>query len=601
MTLLRRLAVHGWAERQDVTSDRKIAELCQAGWLFEPYLRHEAMRLAAVALPQATPERIDRLVELAIAGDLGAPEQNTPEAVERADWIAFVWLEWITRYAPESESARRALGAIQEKYPGWQRYDHMDFLLWTTAESKESFFQGDPDDLHKKISQDPAETVHSLLGFPTREDSWPGEPSRIDALRWLENTVKAYPTDGIRMLDVLTGADPPDGQQACQQVAETVLRALAGAERSDDSSRALTERLTDIWDAGTAHWLAGTGITGSSLGPLTHAINHWAGHLAEIALRLVEHEYKSAGEGWTGLPDELRPALEAMAGGSDSTAQLAQVMLASRIGFLFHIDEPWCRANVLPLLDPEEDTERAIRCWDGYLMNRPGPPKLLETGLLDMYVAMAEHLGSHRGDTGNHFHLRLAEVAIFSGINPIEQGWLDRYTATAEEHSRVRWIKQISCGLAHLPVSAADAQWDAWMRDYWANRLSSIPKAMTDEEAAALVDWAVCLGDRFPEAADLACRHKASVSEHSMAIRELNRTDYQPEAVNHIAAHPEHAARLVTHLLANTDAAPFTAGATLAGDSLSEVVSELLGSIGSELARPLREQATRLGIATGES
>ncbi len=601
VTLLRRLAVHGWAERQDVTPNRKIAELCQAGWLFEPYLRHEAMRLAAVALPQATPESIDRLVELITAGDPGAPEQNTPEATERADWIAFIWLEWITRHAPEAENGRRAVAAIKERHPDWQRYEHMDFLSWTTVESKESLFQGDPDDLHKKIGHDPAGAIRHLLGFSARGDPWSGEPSWEDALHWLENTVKAYPTDGIQVLDLLTGADPPDDQQAGQQVAETVLRALAGAELSGDSSRALTERLTDIWDASTAHWLAGTGITGSSLGPLTHAINHWAGHLAEIALRLIDHEYKSTEGEWAGLPDELRPALEAMASGSGIASQLAQVLLASRISFLFQTDDPWCRANILPLLDPEEDTERAIRCWDGYLMNRPGPTKLLEIGLLDMYVAMAEHLGSHRGDTGNHFHLRLAEVAIFSGINPIEQGWLDRYTATAEEHSRVRWIKQVSYGLAHLPTSAADAQWDSWMREYWANRLRSVPRAMTDSEATALVDWAVCLGDRFPEAADLACRHKASVSEHSMAIRELNRTDYQPEAVNHIAAHPEHAARLVTHLLANTDAAPFTAGATLAGDSLSEVVSELLGSIGSELARPLREQATRLGIATGES
>ncbi len=601
MTLLRRLAVHGWAEQQDVTPDQKIAELCQAGWLFEPYLRHEAMRLAAVALPQATPESIDRLVELAIAGDPGAPAQKTPEATEHADWIAFVWLEWIAQHAPESESTRRALGAIQEKYPDWQRYDHMDFLLWTTAESKESFFQGDPDELHNMVSQDPAGAVRRLLGFPAREDSWPGEPSRIDALRWFENTVKAYPADGIRVLDVLTGADPPDDQQACQRVAETVLWALARAKLSDDLSQALAGRLTGIWDTGTAQWTAGTGITGSSRGPLTHAINHWAGHLAEIALRLVEHEYKSAGEGWAGLPDELRPALEAMASGSDSTAQLAQVMLASRIGFLFHIDEPWCRANVLPLLDPEEDTERAIRCWDGYLMNRPGPPKLLETGLLDLYVAMAGYLGSDPSNTGNHFHLRLAEVALFSGINPMQQGWLDRYTAAAEEQSRVRWIKQVSSELAHLPASAADAQWDAWMREYWANRLSSVPKAMTDSEATALADWTVCLGNRFPEAADFACQHKASVRERSMAIRELHRTDYQPEAVNHIAAHPEHAARLVTHLLANADAVSFTAGATLAGDSLNETVPELLGSIGLELALPLREQATRLGIATGES
>ncbi len=238
--------------------------------------------------------------------------------------------------------------------------------------------------------------------------------------------------------------------------------------------------------------------------------------------------------------------------------------------------------------------------WDGYL-NRPGPTKLLETGLLDLYVAMAEHLGSHRGDTGNHFHLRLADVALFSGINPIEQGWLDCYTAAAEEQSRVRWIEQVSHGLRHLPAGAADAQWDVWMREYWANRLSSIPKAMTDEEATALVDWAVSLGDRFPEAADLACRHEARLHQHSMTTFWLSDLGEQPEAVNHLDAHPEDAAKLVTHLLDNTDAVSFNAATTLDRASLSEIVSELLGRIGPDQALPLREQATRLGIAMDES
>ena len=310
---------------------------------------------------------------------------------------------------------------------------------------------------------------------------------------------------------------------------------------------------------------------------------------------MAHREYQVAGEGWTGLVGPTKAVMEAVAGGNDQASRHAQVVLARRLSFLFAVDEQWCLDAVLPLVDPDIDLSRAIRCWDGLLMGRIGPPKLLENRLLDLFLAMAQHLGDRRDETGRHYHQRLAEVALFHGINPVEQGWLDRYTASATEESSVEWIRQVSYTLSHLSSGEADAQWDAWLRQYWSNRLASRPLKLTDEEATALVGWTVRLGSRFPEAVELACQHRASIEEHSVAAIRLHHPDDQPERVDHIQEHPEDTARLLTHLLAHTERT-LSRHQTLEGGALSEMIPKLLERIPPEQARLLREQAVRLGL-----
>lgn len=587
MPLLQRLAIHGWAERQDVTADGKIAKLCSSDWVSDGLLIHEAMRLAAVALPKASPERIDNLVEHVEAG--------LQEGDEYSEWRAYKWLVWISQHASSATAAEQALAAIQARHPEWAPSDHPDFLSWGWSESVEPPNLGSPEDLRQRIEDDPVEAVRHLLSFPRNEDAQWDEPRWRDALGWLQATLESYPAVGIKIIDVLTGVDAPDDPPACEELAKAAFGAWTKSDLDDALSQAATERLPAIWATGTARWTRDTCITGSSVGPLNHAINRWSGQLAQVVLRLVEREYRIEGDNWGGLPDHLSCPMEQMANGSDSSSNLAQVVLARGIGFLFHVDEQWCRAQVLPLLNPDIDRDRAIRCWDGYLMGRIGQPKLLETGLMDLHVEMVEHLAGERTESARLFPRRLAETALFSGINPIEHGWLDGFTGAASGEGRVEWIRQVSFALRHLSSKEADGQWDAWMRQYWSDRLASKPRALTDEEATALADWTVSLGSRFPEAVDLACEHRASVGERSMVIIRLCHPNDQPKRIDHLDTHPEHTARLLAHLLSNTETTSYQRQ-TLGGEVLNEMVPNLLSRVDPKQARPLREQAVRLGI-----
>lgn len=341
----------------------------------------------------------------------------------------------------------------------------------------------------------------------------------------------------------------------------------------------------------------GSGISGGGIDWLTHAINHWSGNVARITLRLIDHEYQRAGEDWAGLDEPMKSFMETMIAGSDLASNLAQVVLAGRAGFLFTIDERWTNETVLPLLDPKGNNDRAVRCWDGYLTTGGASPKMLETSLLDLYIDMAQHFEQPDTENDRLYYQHLAAIALFSGINPVEQGWLNQFTAVANVDGRARWIQAVTSCLSDMPDQSVDAQWDVWMRTYWSNRLSSTPLDMTDPEAGSLANWAVYLKDRFPEAVELACRHKASIEGHPMIVWTLRGRSHQPETTNHLIAHPEHVGRLLTHMLTCTKTLPPIAMSTLQHD-LSVVLPELLDVLDDHQSTSLREQAVRLGIQT---
>ena len=53
--------------------------------------------------------------------------------------------------------------------------------------------------------------------------------------------------------------------------------------------------------------------------------------------------------------------------------RLAQVACARHLGVLHTADRDWAAKFILPLLDPSNE-ERAVRCWDAYLMSRQWTP-----------------------------------------------------------------------------------------------------------------------------------------------------------------------------------------------------------------------------------
>ena len=608
--LLRRLAVHGWAERQDATADAKIDWLRDTGWLSDLLARHETMRLLVRALPDASQDTADKMVQHVLDGlsDNPAEGASIEQAMTAAEWnprgaddrdrSVYDYLAWIADHRPGLESAKEALAAVQARYPHWERRDHPDFLIWTSSDSG-SWLEPDelvdPDRLHELIERDPEQATRYLQSSRSDASSpgWADERWH-NALGVLRDTAEEHPGDGLAMIDLLTDGGGTGDRDDDQWIADAVLGAWVNTEIGDALYEPIATRLSRIWETGTSRWTRGTGILGGGVGPLTHAINHWAGRTAQIALRLVSHEYQQPGTDRAGLSDRLKAAMETMISGVGTAAEYAQVILAGKVRLLFAADEQWCRDKILPLLDPQADQDRAVRCWDGYLHVGGAHPKLLEAGLLASYLKIAPIADRWDDASRRSFYMHLAAIALFTGINPIEHGWLDEFTAHADPDSRTRWIRAVRAELNSLSTSAADAQWDSWMHDYWDRRLWSIPQEMTATEASHLAEWAACLGDRFPQAVELATDYPAPISEFLPVT--LGRTGDEANRTDHLVEHPEQAAQLLTHLLANIDKIPPPYESIMSA-YLGEVVPVLLDRLDAEHADPLREQAARLRIS----
>ena len=106
--------------------------------------------------------------------------------------------------------------------------------------------------------------------------------------------------------------------------------------------------------------------------PMTDAVNHPAGKLAEAALERLSKYKPQVGKK---LPEEVQPYFDAM--GDSAHGHFARVMLAARLHYLHAIDAEWVEENLVPYMRPRE-TEEAASLWYAFGWSRTIGPNLLQ-------------------------------------------------------------------------------------------------------------------------------------------------------------------------------------------------------------------------------
>lgn len=584
--ILRRLAVHGWARRQDVAGDEKLCWILESGVLPERLLRPEVMRLLRDALPGTSLHLVDALVG------------QVSESAERYERHAYDLLGWIAEHAPESATASRAFAGLQASHPEWAPLTDPDFPTWQALPAEDLMEPLELQDLHDRIQADAAAAVAGLVD---QKDERAGRGIDWgDALDALFSTVVEHSEDGVEVLEVL-GREPTAAPDLELDLVKAVLsgwkHARAVASLPDEQCIRLAGLLPDVWELGLRRWGDGT-TTFDDFGWLECAENHWAAGIVELWIDVAQAARRSAGDAWSGLPDAVKTALETIVGGDHKAAYFAQVVVAARLHLLFQLDEPWCLASVLPMLDPSVDEHRAVRCWDGYLVRGRASEELLLAGLLDHFVAMTPLVDwlAHRHPKARSSYAGLAASAcIDTAINPLGEGWLPRFVTSADIDTRVAWIHEITRRMSGLSAEAADAHWSRWMRRYWEDRLVSIPVAITPAEASAMAEWPVLLGHSFQEAVDLVLQAHAALASGSRLLRRLADVDSPRDGKSrpdHLIEHSESAALLLTHLLHNAE----TSNGDLRLRHLTEVVARLDELLDAQRMKPLLDELLRLGF-----
>jgi hypothetical protein len=601
--LMRRLAIHGWAYRTDVDATAKLEWLMGSGLLFVLGLHHEVFRLIAVALPEASPEATETLVTHVLRGP-GDERTHRDQAI-------FDALAWIVRHRPELASAARGLAGMKEVNTDLTERENLDFLFW----SESGWFGPQPpmttEALHKLIGETPSGAIEELLRYQGVSSPIDG-PTWEDALGVVKGAIAQWPEDGFALLDE---ADDIDVGIVCGVVEgwsaatlppgmpEKVLARLGtyhGADVTGTIARMLRDgggspaaptkwhELPSARSLATQLWsqIRETTPINDSQDWVQAAINHPAGWFAEFWTQAVAGDWRAAGEGWSGLSSELREGIEPLFVQESYEKQLVEVLMASQTLFYFAADRVWCLEYVLPLLD-WSNAGRAQRAWQGFLTCGRWGDQLLAAGLLKQFMAAAVHADDFPQVSVVPFRSRLighlAGIAVSSESDP---AWVKTLTTGADEAFCIEWMESISRELHRLPGPAVENQWNRWMRDYWKDRLKSVPKQLTKGEASAMSGWVIYLTDSIAEGVELATSHLASVPQPSGLLGQLTE--------ERVARGPSDFVKLVGHLLNGTEPPVYE-------ESLKNFVEILKKHHPSIDIRGIVEQAMRLGFSDASS
>jgi hypothetical protein len=594
--LQRRLAVHGWAHRPDVDADTKVVWLLSLDRRWDYRIRHEVFRLIATAVPAANQRVADDLVTDLLAW------ASEPDVHPYEPYNALVW---ITRHAPDLQSAQRARADVEAAHPEWEERDHPD-LTWTMengfVEPKPPMT---PEELHYRIADDASSAATQLRQHRSTdafgEDTWSGTLGVVSA------AVQQWPADGYILLDALaaddsafaaavingwaaaTLADDDDATDVAERIRTLDLTTpairdavadLLSADGGAPSSSPVWYRLSAARNLARDAWTA-IGADTSTSQPeswLGWAINHPAGKLAQFWLQAIATDWRTAGESWTGLPEAFRASLDALLTEDTDRGRAAETVLASQVHFFHNADREWCERSLLPRL-AWADTDRARRTWDGFLTwGRPSNP-LLQAGLRDHFRDAAAHFNELTEDTQRALLHQLAEVALRAEINPLEGHWLTNVISALPEGEPANLAENVTWRLARLPDDVAEHQWQRWLRKFWTSRLDGIPLVFSESEASAISEWIAYLDASIPEAVALAVRHPAHLRTHSNMLNDL-----RDDRIHSYAAA---ISELLTHLLRHTQE-PF-----YECDRLRNVVQQLHASPNPPDLKPLIDRALR--------
>ena len=548
--ILKRLAIHAWTERVDISADDRLDWLLrQDGWVADTALHHEVMRLIASTVHDASEDGIEALVQAITAND--SPDISR---------LTFNRLGWIAEHAPHSPAAAIAFAAAQSVQPEFSIFEHPDHLRWieTSVSSSRIEPKVPPAQLAEDLVADAAAVVAALVADAEPRAAAEEIPYTLGpALMAAADAVELQPAAGIALLEaVVESADI--GSSPVHSLVENVLISMNAPQvRSQlvESARDRTRRiLRKSWDAVEDIWEVPSEASPEH-GWHHVAINNWAGKTTELAIHIALAEAKSRPESDGGLAQTDRELLQHILVGDSPARCLAQAMCARYLMPLHAADRDWAKAHLLPLMDRAADEQRSVRCWDAYLVDRRWNPELLEDGLLDRFRRFAEIADRCCDRTRPAFAWLAAELCISEDPeSPIGSAkWLTAFTSTASDATRTEFIDAVPRFLQTEDPQAISTQWHNWMHRYWQSRLTEIPRPLNETESGMLAGWVPLLGENAPAAVDLIRSTTTPLLQGTSLLAQLHSvTQGTGHFICFVDRYPHEAAQFMAHLLQST-------------------------------------------------
>ena len=267
--------------------------------------------------------------------------------------------------------------------------------------------------------------------------------------------------------------------------------------------------------------------------PLTLALNHPAGKLAEAALiRLSKHQPTTA----SGLPGPVQHYFDAVV--DDPRGGPGRVMFARSLLRLHAIAPEWTTEHLVRRLDLSGSDE-ALSLWSAYAASPRVGPNLL----LAFKESFLEIL---RGRAGETIQSRLTGLFMAICLEAADELTADEIRGVVDTMTEEA-LQRVLRNLKHRMEGDREARgrvWrdrvQPWLEQYWPSVLSR----NTSGTSQAMLDMLIEAGDAFPDAVDWSLARLCPVADHGL----------RPLAMGDIAAQrPHDVFRLVKQIVPDAD------------------------------------------------
>lgn len=311
--------------------------------------------------------------------------------------------------------------------------------------------------------------------------------------------------------------------------------------------------------------------------PVTEAINHPVGHVAQALLNLWFKRKPNDNES---LPKEIEPFFTQMCDVGIERFRHGRVLLASQLIALFRVDRPWTEKHLLPLFDWESSSNEAKGAWEGFLWS----PRLYRPLLIAFktyFLSTVDHY-EELGDHGQQF----AAFLTYAALDPVES-----YTSadfrTAIGSLPQEGLKEVARALSQALEGAGDQREDYWknrVRPFWHEIWPKSRDLASNSIAESLALMSIAAGGEFPSAL-------AAVTDWLMPIEHPHYVVHRLHESELCARFPEAGLRLLDAILADQPWAPRELSQCL------EVIAKAMPSLERDRRyQRLAEYARRHGI-----
>jgi hypothetical protein len=613
--LLRRIALHGWTLRTDVSADEKLAHLVASGNLYAFATKRETYRLIEATAPGAENAR-SALLE---AARQGPPARHSSSDFSIDAHETLTLLSWIAQTFPGFSAAEGAFEEFQAQHLDLRPSDHPGYDSWTGPSGFTASYPFPVEEalkcrttaeldllIDKAAATDPqgsamwAFRIFDVLADAALQDvEWAEgllanllEIDDLSSHYWtaiLPGVSRAVPqADEDRLIAVvrlLSGVverttSATEGGQILPRIAELLMAVVRRPTLSADVLDSAEAVGTGVVDK--IHLGAGDCITPEPDGVLDRALNDWTGWITQFWIDAISHHRRIAGDSWAGLSVGAKYSLENLLDNPWPYGIYPQAMVAANFTFFNDVDEAWAIERVRVLFAWADDHDRAERAWSSFLSGAPWNERVGTSLNSDLRIAF----GELHDDLGKVLAGRFAQLIVQTSSSIHSDGTLATFIASADEDTRTDFAAQVSWMLLHhSSPEYAESQWPRWIEQYLAERLEDRPQPLAPVEAGQILGWVVAAGSHFPGAVAAYITAEARFAEFHGIFNEIKKRNVAQH-------HPQELARLLRYVLERSDPAQFFVCPDI-GELLHQLIP-VVESLQRETLLAICEAAARL-------